>query len=299
MRYIAIVLFMLCALGAGAESVLIAAVGDVMLDYRAPEMAHRRGAGWMWAEIAPALRSADLRFCNLETTLTTGRTAVVKPFVFRADPHVGQRILRAGGFDVVSLANNHTYDYGQGGLLDTLRAVEGAGMAAVGAGRTRAQAIAPRVLTVNGVRVGFVAYSWWEPEEYRHDGPALAILDIDTFPEEIRAAKAACDVLVVSMHWGNEYTQAIPQIQREVGHAAIDAGADLILGHHAHVAQEMEWYRDRPIFHSLGNCLFDRHTHPLTPSGLLALIRVAPGKVTVDETILLQIDDVRPLVAQQ
>lgn len=301
MRMYAIwLLCVLCIAIAGAvdgPTVLLAAVGDVMVGRRTPEMVRKHGAPWVWSEIAPIMEQADIRFCNLECALTNSTEAIKKPFVFRVAPSVGQQVLRAGGFNVVSLANNHAYDYGPVGLASTLTAVEDAGILAAGAGRGRAQAIAPRIITVNGLRVGLVAYTWWIPEMYEWGAtkPSLAILNIATLPEEIRQAKSACDVLVVSMHWGNEYTQTIPEIQRYVAHLAVENGADLILGHHAHVAQEIEWYHDRPIFHSLGNCLFDRNTHPSTPGGLLALIRLTPDKVQIERTVPLQIHDVRPV----
>jgi poly-gamma-glutamate synthesis protein (capsule biosynthesis protein) len=297
MRYLSLLLFGLLALRgwAGEPSVLLAAVGDVMIARTVPQRIAAHGAAWAWEGIAPELRRADLRFCNLECTVSRGGLKVPKVYSFRADPELAAAVLTAGRFDIASLANNHTWDYGRSALGDTMAEMEALHIAAPGAGTGRAGAIAPRIVACNGLRIAFVAYTWWVPEGYlpADDAPALATLDETTLAEELKAAKAGADLLIVSIHWGTEYAAAPTPGQQRVARLAIDAGADLILGHHPHVAQPIEIYKDRPILYSLGNCLFDKSgNHEST--GLLALIRLSKGRVTVERQVRLKIKDARP-----
>lgn len=114
-----------------------------------------------------------------------------------------------------------------------------------------------------------------------------------TLATELKAAKAGADLLVVSVHWGREYAATPTPAQRRIAHLAIDAGADLVLGHHPHVAQPVETYRNRPIFYSLGNCIFDK-SGDHQGNGQLALIRLSKSGVTIEQQVPLQINDARP-----
>ncbi|MHB9131249.1 MAG: CapA family protein [Armatimonadota bacterium] len=283
-------------LHAQQRSVLLAAVGDVMLSRTVPGRITAHGPAWPWEKIAPLLAKADLRFCNLECAVTEGGLKIPKQYSFRADPAMMAKVLAAGGFNIVSLANNHTYDYGRAGLADTLAAMERLHIATPGADTGRAGAIAPHIVEYNGLKISFVAYTWWTPEGYlpSDTAAALATLDETTLAEELRQAKIGADLLVVSIHWGKEYAPEPGEGQRRVAHAAIDAGADLVLGHHPHVRQEVETYRDRPIIYSLGNCLFDR-TNANVPNGEVALVRLTPGRVVVEQLVPFNIKDARPV----
>ncbi|HEY3416749.1 MAG TPA: CapA family protein [Armatimonadota bacterium] len=302
MRGLLLVLFFgLAAAGwAGEPSVLLAAVGDVMIARTVPGRMAAHGAPWLWAGIAPELRRADLRFCNLECAVSSGGRAFPKRYSFRADPAQARDVLAAGGISVAALANNHTYDFGRSALLDTLAAMHSLGIADPGAGIGRAGALAPRIVTCNGLRIAFVAYTWWTPEGYLplDDAPALATLDEQTLATELHAAKAGVDLLIVSFHWGVEYAASPTPEQQRVAHLAIDAGADLILGHHPHVRQPVEIYHDRPILYSLGNCIFDRSGNQHS-NGRLALVRLAKDRVTVEEAIPLRIEEARPVVEKR
>jgi poly-gamma-glutamate synthesis protein (capsule biosynthesis protein) len=246
--------------------------------------------------VADLLRQADLRFCNLECAVTAGGLAIPKRYSFRADPAMAAEVLRAGGFHIAALANNHTYDYGRDGLAATVEAMRALGIAAPGAGTGRAQAIAPHIVVCNGLRIAVAAYTWWAPEGYlpADDQPSLAILNEETLGDELRRAHADADLLIVSFHWGKEYLPVPTAGQQRVARLAIDAGADLVIGHHPHVAQPIETYRDRPILYSLGNCLFDR-SGQWWSNGLLALIRLQRDRVTVERAIPLEIVDARPV----
>jgi len=206
----------------------------------------------------PTLRDADIAFGNLECTLSTRGRRVPKQYSFRASPWWATRLADAG-FDVLSLANNHTMDYDRIALQDTVACLRRAGIAPVGAGPNQTEAHALRTITVRGIRVGFLAYLGMFP-------PVLPILPQEPgvamgYPTDVRrhvtAARRLADVIVVSIHAGIEgITRPSPR-QREIAHAAVDAGADLVIGHHPHVVQPVEHYRGKAVFYSLGNFVFN------------------------------------------
>lgn len=296
-RFVLLVALLASTLLGRAEDgvVRLAAVGDVMLSRGVPPVIAAHGVAWPWEHLAPTLGDADLRFCNLECPVTTGGMAIPKENSFRADPAVAGGVLGAGGINVVSLANNHTYDYGRPGLADTLDAMAALGITAPGAGSTRVAAHAPRIVTCNRLKVAFLAYTAWMPEEYipSETETSLAVLDENTLVDEVKAAKAQADCLVVSFHWGVEYLPVSTDDQQRVAHAAIDAGADVILGSHPHVAQPVEIYHNRPIFYSLGNCIFDR-TGDKVSNGLLAHVKLSRNGASVEKVLAFDIEEVRP-----
>jgi len=292
-------LLLLCTLlgHAAEEIVTLAAVGDVMLGRGVPARIASHGPAWPWDALQPELARADLRFCNLECAVTTGGIRIPKPYSFRVDPAMAGEALRAGGFNVVSLANNHTYDYSRPGLADTIAAMDKLGVIAPGAGCGRAGAIAPKLVTRNDLTIAFVAYTVWPPEGYipSETGASIAIYDEASFADELRASHDGADLLVVSLHWGKEYSPGFAPAQQRLAYQAIDAGADLILGHHPHVAQPVEIYRERPILYSLGNCLFDR-TNARYSNGALAVIHLSRATVTVERLLPFEVENARPVI---
>jgi len=279
-------------------SVLLAAVGDVMPARTVTARLREHGTAWAWEGIAADLKRADLRLCNLETAACTGGTAVPKRYSFRVTPTLAKDVLTAGHFSIISLANNHTYDYGRTGLAQTASAMDEAGFTTAGIGTRRSGAIAPRYVTCHGLRIAFVAYVYWTPEGYlpSEQGACLATLDPRTFAREISLAKRHADVLIVSVHWGIEYQTMPTPEQRRLAKAAIDAGADVIIGHHPHVAQPVEVYHGHPICYSLGNCLFDRSGDKVS-NGSLIFIRLSRGCAVVEQQKPLRIVDARPMPA--
>jgi poly-gamma-glutamate capsule biosynthesis protein CapA/YwtB (metallophosphatase superfamily) len=258
---------------------LLYAVGDVAPDRDDPREC--------FARARDELRRADIAFCQLEVNLT--ERGVRLPQVrhtHRARASTAHAIKDAG-FSVVSFAGNHCLDWGPEGLHDTLQNLRAAQLEAVGAGADIVQARKPVVIEKPGLRVAFLAYCsilpahYWadvhrpgcapmraftiyEPIEPDQPGTPARVHtyahreDLDALRADIAAARSRADVVVVSLHWGIHFVPAvIADYQREVGHAAIDAGADLILGHHAHILKGVEVYRGKTIFHSLGNFAVD------------------------------------------
>lgn len=219
----------------------------------------QRGQDYPFRALAPRLREADIAFGNLECVLSDrGEPVPNKRFLFRGRPANAKALQRAG-FDIVSLANNHTLDFGREGLADTLRHVRNAGVRTVGAGHTPEEALALEVLSVRGLRVGFLAFLGMFPPilPSAPGKPDVAMGYPATVRAAVRRALPLCDVLVVSLHAGREYTFRRSHRQQQIARAAVDAGAHLVVGHHPHVVQDTEVYRGAPIIYSLGNFVFD------------------------------------------
>lgn len=248
-----------CWAGDGSRPrVTLAAVGDVLFARGVGKQIARHGADHPFDAIRGIVRKADIGFCNLECALSTRGVPQHRRFQFRAAPQLAANLRRAG-FTVTSLANNHTMDYGRDAMLDTISAVEKAGIAAVGAGANREEAGAPRFVKKNGLTVGFIAYTDITNAGVVRldDRPTVAGIDSDTLAAEVRAAKAKCDCLVVSCHWGVEYMKRPTERQQMLARLAIDSGADLVLGHHPHVLQPSEVYKGKLVLYSLGAFVWD------------------------------------------
>ena len=236
----------------------LAAVGDVMLDRTVWKRIQANGARSILARAPSTLRRADLAFGNLECPLGNARHAVSGEMSFCADPST-VAVLKDGGFDLVSLANNHTLDRGPSILQGTLAVLEAAGIRYAGADRDRAQATRLRRLGAGGLTVGFLAYT---DLSFEHGSWAKVGPDDRRALEEVRAARNKCDLLVVSYHWGNEYQPMPTSRQRALGRGTINAGADLVLGHHPHVLGPIEAYGGGLILYSMGNFVFDQRDTP-------------------------------------
>ncbi|HSR36036.1 MAG TPA: CapA family protein, partial [Desulfurivibrionaceae bacterium] len=180
-----------------------------------------------------------------------------KRFRFRATP-ANAAILQRAGFDVLTLANNHLLDYGPIGLQDTRAALNAAGIASTGAGGTLAQAREPAIIERAGRRIAVLAYSLTLPAEFfattarAGTAPAYEPLVV----ADIRRARQQADVVIVAFHWGGELERHPRPIQRHLARSAIDAGASVVLGHHPHVLQGVEFHGAGVICYSLGNFTF-------------------------------------------
>ena len=251
--------------------VLLAAVGDIYLGGSLGERIRREGPDYPWRGTAEILKKADLRLGNLESVLSrAGRVYVEKEYTLRADPEA-VAALRAGGFNVVSLANNHAMDYGWPPLKETLDLLDREGIAHCGAGADLAAARAPALLTVNGLRLAFLAYSLTYPKEFyaTSSRPGTAPGYEAYLRADIPAAKAQADLVVVFFHWSGEGLNYPRDYQRRLGRLAVDLGAALVLGHHPHVLQGLEVYHGGLIAYSLGNFAFGSYSERAKDSIIL------------------------------
>ncbi|HYE71714.1 MAG TPA: CapA family protein [Blastocatellia bacterium] len=234
-------------------------------------------------EHLPEFKTADIAFANLEGPISAQGRNVGSKFSFRFDPKVVPA-LKDAGFDVFSTSNNHMGDWTKLAFDDTMRYLSEVEIGHAGAGLNKTAALTPYVIEKNGMRFGFVAYTdvgpnWLAATE---TSSGIAIADPKTLPAEIEQAKTWCDFLIVSFHWGDEY-KAHNARQTLLARAAVDAGADMVIGHHPHVEQDTEWYNGKFIAYSLGNFIFDQYFSPETMQGLVI-------KATVDEAKTVEIE---------
>lgn len=266
-------------------------VGDIMLGRNVGERTARTG-DWRYPflRIAGTLREADLTFGNLEGPISSRGVKVGSIYSFRFDPRVTEALQHAG-FDIVSLANNHIWDYGREAFSDTRTHLANAGIVAVGVGDTFFDAHAGKVIDVAGARVVFLAYSNLMPRgiEATSSRAGVTLFDRTQIQKDIQAAMLKGDIVVVSFHMGDEYQTAHNALQEAVYREAIDAGADLIVGHHPHVSQELEQYKDGWIAYSLGNFVFDQDFSEETMRGLMLKARIKNKKLVSVETVPVRI----------
>jgi poly-gamma-glutamate synthesis protein (capsule biosynthesis protein) len=217
-----------------------------------------QGFGSLWADLVPLFQQADLAFANLETPIapTAGRPGV--PFQFNA-PETLAPALRASGFTVLATANNHAYDQGTRGLVETLSRLRAEGLLAVGSGEDRARAEALQIIERQGFRVALLAFTDLFNQDLNQPdaGPWVRPLHLDLAVNAVREARRQADLVILSVHWGNEYQHTPSPRQREAARALVAAGCDLILGHHPHVLQPVEYLEVEGhralVAYSLGN----------------------------------------------
>lgn len=252
-------LLILCSTASAcAQGIVINAVGDIMLGGNGTKAFTRLGYDYPFAATLPMLKNGDITIGNLEAPITgNGQEFKEKRFRFKSDPNAA-KALKNAGFNVLTLANNHMLDFGKIGLQATLQNLAGQGILSVGAGENLASARREAVITVRKKKIAFLAYSLTLPTEFyageTRAGTAPAYASY--YRNDIARAKAVADYVVVSFHWGTELSRQPKPCQVAVAHRAIEAGADLILGHHPHVLQGIERYKNGLIFYSLGNFAF-------------------------------------------
>ncbi len=261
-------------LGSG-QSVTFAFGGDVMFEEPIRSYLLERPVD-IFAPIAPLLRRADLVVVNLETAVTErGEPAPNKQYHFRA-PASAFRALRAGGIDVVTLANNHGMDYGEVGLRDTLKRAKAAGVPLIGAGLNQRQAYAPYRATINGQRIAILAASQVIDAHLRAawltsgSEPGLAsAYDVPRLARAVRQAQATSDTVIVYLHWGDELTGCPTNMQRLLARDLVQAGADIIVGSHAHIQLGAGRLGRAFVDYGLGNFVFYADGALTTQTGVL------------------------------
>ncbi len=248
--------------------------GDVMLSRHVAAVARKQAdPAWPMRSVAGLFSSADIAFINLESPFSDRGRTVEDGMVFKAEPEMIEA-LSIAGIDVVSTANNHSRDRGSHGLEFTLDLLAKAGIAAVGTGLTAEAAHQGAVLQRNGVRFGFLAYTFDQSNgNYSDRDERIAMLDADRMTMDVKSMLGRADVVTVSMHAGWEYYRRPNPWQQKFARAAIDAGASIVVGHHPHVTQTVESYANGIIFYSLGNLVFDQLQRKETQLGAIADVR--------------------------
>lgn len=244
--------------------------GDISLDESAVTTRQLNASengiyGCISPELIAIMQQAELMCLNNEFTYSTnGSPMSGKAYTFRAHPD-RVAVLQEMGVDIVTLANNHVYDYGKQAFLDTMTTLENADIDYFGAGENLAEAMAPVYYEIDGKTIAFVGASRAEknkmtPQATDSTPGILRCYDTALFLQSIREADANADFVVAVVHWGTEYSTVLEEAQLTTGKAYLDAGADAIIGGHSHCLQGMEFYDNKPIIYSLGNYWFNSRT---------------------------------------
>ncbi|MEI6316804.1 MAG: CapA family protein [bacterium] len=245
--------------------------GDIMLD-RGVRVSVNKNFSGVYSRLfanAQFLAQPDITFANLEGPVSDTGTNKHNLYSFRMDPKVIPA-LKSAGVDVVSFANNHIEDWRAPAFNDTLKRLSDAGILACGAGLTKSDVIKPAIIQQNGYKVGFICFSDVGPNAFAATATSSGILlasDPD-FDSIIKNAKSQVDDLVVSFHSGIEYQTVHNARQEEIFKRAVDDGADLVVGAHPHVAEDIQTYKGITMMYSLGNFIFDQSFSKNTMQGL-------------------------------
>ena len=245
-----------------------------------------------FSEMDDLFNSTDFNFGNLESPISGHDGRVGKGLVFNTRKSDIDGLVRHN-FKVVNLANNHALDQGLAGLDYTRKFLTDKGIKYVGAGEDKAAAWAPRTVIANGIRIGFIGASYTSINDggvVRNDYVAR-IDDLEYLRSSIGLLKGESDFIVVTMHAGIEYMRKPDRTQVDFARAAIDAGADLVIGAHPHWVQTLEQYQGKYIFYSLGNFIFDQRK-PDTVEGLtlyISLLREGPNNAKLEKIELIPV----------
>ena len=236
-----------------AQQVSLVFAGDTTLDDEAGALIERGGDPL--AGFADLFAEADIRIANLECVVATTGEAGSKNYTFRAHPRVLPVLRRH--LDGVTLANNHSGDYGREAFAQMLGLLREHGLGQAGGGMNLAQAHTPWIVERQGLRIAILSYNEFMPRSFEadHDAPGIAWSEDEQVLADIRAARAVhrADLVIPFMHWGWENERSANARQRQLARAMIDAGADAVIGGHPHVTQDIETHRGKPIVYSVGN----------------------------------------------
>lgn len=287
------------------DTVTIGLAGDVMLGRMVNATMAERGPLYPWGNMRRELAATDAVVINLECALThhreewTDRYGRHKTFYFRADPATGAACLRRANLTAALIANNHAADYGTAGLLDTVATLDAAGILHAGAGATLWEAAEPARIIIGGLRVALLAFSdhpaaWAATER----SPGIHLLPEPGSPASVEAvtsaitrARSDADIVVCSLHWGPNMRPAPTRAFRSFARVVIDAGADVLFGHSAHVVQGIEIYHGRPILYDTGDFVDDYAVDERLRNDLSALftLKIQHGKIECIELVPVEI----------
>jgi len=262
-KYLPFILLLAAFPGAADETseppavVRIVAVGDMMIGSWSGDLLHEHGSSYPFLRTASYLQDAEIATGNLEGPHCTVGTAEVKEYTYRMPPELLDGYAWAG-FDVLSVGNNHAMDFGPECFLENIAEIRKRGMEICGGGRNVDEANQPAVIERKGIKVAFLGYSTTFPEEAwaGPDTAGTAFPKRGRLIQAVRSAAAENDLVVVQFHWGAQGRSDPKDYQVALAHLVIDHGADLVIGHHAHVLLGVEAYKGKLIFYGLGNFTF-------------------------------------------
>jgi hypothetical protein len=292
-----------------SRDVVVSFVGDIMMDRGVKYSVFKNLSGdysKIFPEV-PIFEKSDIVFGNLEGDVSDKGRDLGNLYSFRMDPKI-LPILKEKGFNIFSFANNHVGDWAREAFEDTLVRLDDNGILYAGAGFSKEQAETPKIINIKGLKVGFIAFTDVGPDwlEAKEDSSGILLAKDSRFKEIIKNAKAQSDILVVSIHFGNEYS---PHNSRQeiLAKMAIDMGANIIVGHHPHVIQDIETYNGGLIMYSLGNFIFDQKFSKETMQGLIVDVTLDAKDKMIKrydtrlskQNSLFQIESVMPYVMKK
>lgn len=261
------------------NDITLSLAGDVMMDGSVGLLVGQHGYDYPWLKVADYFRASDLSIINLETSITSaGQIWPDKQFNFRSNP-ANLDAMKAAGIDMVVLANNHVLDYDREGLTDTINHLRTREISYVGGGKNLEEALRGAIINKKGKKIGVLAFSRVIPHVGWYAGPnrsgVVGAYDGNTQAmfRRIEEMKKEVDILVLSLHWGIERSLEPRPEDIKIAKAAIDAGVDIVMGHHPHVLQGVEIYKGKPIFYSLGNFVFGS-ADPLTRTTMIGQVLI-------------------------
>ena len=276
-----------------SESLSVLMGGDVFFDERVADLVDAHGASYLVEDVISELEPVDLKLVNLEAPIVGDADKWLdKQHHLKQKPDLTLPLLKELGVDGVSLANNHILDYGVEGLFSTVSWLEQAGIKYAGAGPTRELAERPVFFERKSRKLAFLAFSNTYPSDFwaSEETVGTAFGKQDRVEQQVAAAAETADHVIVSFHWGRELNKQPRSYQKDLGRASIEAGADVVFGHHPHVLQPVEKHEDGIIFYSLGNYFFTTLTDNVQ-YGLLPRVKLSDTKVEVTDYHLINVNN--------
>ena len=273
-----------------AKEVSLVFAGDTVLDDTAGKIIEQGGDPF--SDFADYFAGADIRITNLECVVSTRGQANDKMYTFQAHPRVIPVLQKH--FDAVTLANNHSGDFGPDAFAEMLSLLKEAGLAQVGGGMNLKQAHTPLVFTRNGWRIAVLSYNEFHPRSFEagFDIPGVAWSEDQQVVEDIQTARRIhhADLVIPVMHWGWENERTANPRQRQLAKLMIDAGADAVIGGHPHVTQDVTVYKGKPIVYSVGNFVMKETDNAFQRQSWVLKMYLDKRGVTRFETLPVKID---------
>lgn len=270
------------------DTVKIIAVGDIFLGEHPFTLGHgvttiakEKGCDFLFSEIKEHLKEGDIVCGNLEGIISPKEKneTGVKSAIFWGEPECADA-LKSAGFNCLFLANNHTAQHGIDALKRTCQLLDKNNIKWTGFNETNPNSPIPAVFQVKGLKIGILAYC--ETQQYYLDTPILPVINIGNIKRDIDGLKKDCDIVIISLHWGDEFIDYPSPKQIQIAHEIIDSGAHLIIGHHSHTMQGIERYKQGLIAYSLGSFVKDLWQHKLRESVILKCEISAEGIKSFD-----------------
>jgi len=281
------------------NEIVIVAGGDVLLDGKVRYAEGFGGDGYgIFSGIASVVSAADLAFANLEFPFTSKCSCQPKEFCFHCDPIKAMGLARAG-FDIMTLANNHTYDCGRDAIMESVGTLDKAGIKHAGAGPNYAEAMKPAIFDLAGWKVAVFSFTIFGLQglKWNPDAPTVAYAQEPDMISAVRAVRGSVDTVIVSLHWGHEFTWSPIPPQRRLAVSLSQAGADVIVGHHPHILEPCTRINNTWVAYSLGNLVFGSKSFEAKRTALMRIIIDKKSKDIRIEFVPLEIKRCRPFPA--